>query len=287
VRRGDDDDHVAQLGRIQGPYRPARAHGQRGEGYDRHAHPRRGQLRCRPRAARPQHRRRQDDIAAGRELIDRPAEPAAGTVVNERFRGQLGQRHRVHAREPVLRGRHHHDLLTAERLRVLVGPGRPRPDDEVRPAGLEDIQHAIRAGVLLQVELDVGELPPPAAQHRQEHPRGHRLRAGNAEPAGRPGRHRPARHHRPVGGCQGNPGLGDCRQTSRRRPDAPRQPLDGRRPEFPLDGGDLVRQRGLRHMKRRRSPRQRALIDDGDQALQSPHRNHAHMLTCPAAGQPA
>ena len=286
MRRRDDDDHVAQLRRIEGPYRPARSYEGR-EGHDRHAHARRGQLRCRPRATRPEHRRRQDDTPPDRELVDRPAEPAAGTVVNERFRGQLGQRHGVHAREPVLGGRHDHDLLAAERLRVLIRPRWPRPDDDVRPSGLEDIQHAIRAGVLLQVELDVGEPAPPAAQHRQEHPRGHRLRAGNADPAARPGRHCPARHHRPVRGGEGNPRLGDCRQAGRCRPDTPRQPLDGRRPELSLDGGDLVRQRGLRHMQCRRSPRQRALIHGGDQALKSPHRNHAHMVTCPAAGRAA
>jgi hypothetical protein len=70
-----------------------------------------------------------------------------------------------------------------------------------------------------------------------------------------------------VGRGQGDPRLGGRRQPGRRRPDAARQPLDGRSSELSLDGGDLVRQRGLRHMKRRRSPRQRALIHDGDQAL--------------------
>jgi hypothetical protein len=42
--------------------------------------------------------------------------------VNEGLGGQFGQRHGFHAREPVLGGSDHHDLLAAEYLGVLIGP---------------------------------------------------------------------------------------------------------------------------------------------------------------------
>jgi hypothetical protein len=35
VRRRYDGDHLSQLGRAEGPYRPARLRGQGGEGHDR------------------------------------------------------------------------------------------------------------------------------------------------------------------------------------------------------------------------------------------------------------
>jgi hypothetical protein len=44
---------------------------------------------------------------------------------------RFGQRHRVQAREPVLRRGDHHDLLAAEYLGVLIGPRRPRSHGDV------------------------------------------------------------------------------------------------------------------------------------------------------------
>src|ERR1041385_1688081 len=44
----------------------------------------------------------------------------------------------------------------AEQLGVLVGPGRTGPDGDVRPARQQDVLHPVRAGVFLQVQLDVG-----------------------------------------------------------------------------------------------------------------------------------
>jgi hypothetical protein len=61
VRRCDDDDHVAQLERIEGPYRPARPRCESRERHDRHPHARGGKLRGRARAAGAQRRLRQRD----------------------------------------------------------------------------------------------------------------------------------------------------------------------------------------------------------------------------------
>ena len=118
-RRGDDDDHVAQLERLERPDRPARPRGKSGEGHEGHPHAGRGQLRGCARASRAQRRLRQYDTALRRELVDPHRIPVVAVVMNQWFGGQLGQRHGIQAREPVPRGRDDHDLLTAERLEVF------------------------------------------------------------------------------------------------------------------------------------------------------------------------
>ena len=60
----------------------------------------------------------------------------------------------------------HHDLLAAEQFGVLIGARWSRPDGDVGGSGQQGIQHLVRAGVFLQVELDVGKPAPPSAQHR-------------------------------------------------------------------------------------------------------------------------
>jgi hypothetical protein len=92
---------------------------------------------------------------------------------------------------------------------MLIRSGWWRPDGDIRPTAEEHLQHRVRAGVLLQVEFDIRELAAPAAQYRDENPRRHRLRAGDADAAADPGRHPPARQHGPIGREQGDPCLGD------------------------------------------------------------------------------
>jgi predicted dithiol-disulfide oxidoreductase (DUF899 family) len=117
------------------------------------------------------------------------AEPVRLVVMHERLGGQLGQRHVVQAREPVLGCGDDHDLLPAEQLSVLIGPGRPRPDGEVGFTGPQHVQHPVRAAVLLQVQLNVGKPAPPGAQHGDQNPRRHRLGAGDPDVAAGPGGH--------------------------------------------------------------------------------------------------
>ena len=275
VRRRDGGDHVTKLGRVERPYRPIRRRDKRRGGHDRHPHPGRRELRGRARAARAQRRLGQHDPPSRRELLDPDREPVVRVVVHQRLTRQFGQRHGAQPGEPVLRGGHHHDLLAAEQFGVLVVARRPRPDGEVGLAARERVGHPVRAGVLLQRELDVREPAAPAAQHRDENPRRHRLRAGDADAAPGPGRRPAPGQHDPVRGGQRDPRLRRGRQPGRGRPDAPRQALDDRGAQLPLQRGNLVRQGRLRHVQGRCRPGQRVLVHDGDQALQCPQRSHS------------
>src|SRR5690348_13837055 len=83
VRRGDDDDNVAQLGWVNRPYRPARSRRKSREGHDRHPHAGGSKLRGRARAARPQRRLWQHNASLRRELVEPQRIPVFGVVVNE------------------------------------------------------------------------------------------------------------------------------------------------------------------------------------------------------------
>jgi hypothetical protein len=196
--------------------------------------------------------------------------------VDQRLVRQFLQRDRVHRGEPVVRRGDDDDLLGSEDLDVLGGHGGRRGDRNVRSAGPQYLEHPVRAGELLQVKLDLGEAPVPAAQHRGEQPAGHRLGARDPDPAARARRRAPGRRHHLARRREGDPRLGHRHQPGRGRPDPPRQPLDDRRAELALDRGDLVRKGRLGHVQQRRGLGQRALLDDRDEALEPSHRQHRY-----------
>lgn len=153
-----------------------------------------------------------------------------------------------------------------------AGGGR-RADGEVGGAAFDLFLQGLRGGVLVEHEADAGVAGAPAGEDLGEDAGGDRVHGGDVQFAALRAGRRPCRAPGLGGAAHGPLGVRQEGAAHRGQPYAARQPFEQGAADGPLQGLDLVGQRGLGDVEQLGGPGEGGLLDDREEVL---HLTQAH-----------